>query len=121
MAEVNVNEVMTATAKTLEVLRFRIVAHSFVIPCERSKPHMKIIPCAIDAVEQLIHCPGVVLVPGIGVNKRNAAEQQRRLAVPWQHVDVGGVGRNLYGPAPSLRDLCTVAVVQVNSWYKRKH
>ena len=82
---------------------------------------MKIITRAIDAVEQLIHCPGVILVPGISVNKRKAAEQQRRLAVPWQHVDVGGVSCNLDGPAPSLRDLCTVAVVQINSWNKRKH
>ncbi len=72
---------------------------------------MKIITSAIDAVEQLVHCAGVVLVPDISINKRNAAEQQRKLAVPWQHVDVGGVGCNLYGPVPSFRDLCTVAVV----------
>ena len=37
---------------------------------------MKIITCAIYTVEQLIDCPGIVLIPEISVNRRKTAGQQ---------------------------------------------
>jgi hypothetical protein len=54
---------MPATIKGFKVLNFELVVWD--TPCERGKPHVKIITRAVDAIKQLINRPGVVLVPVI--------------------------------------------------------